>query len=366
MPAWPALAGRPCLRTECAGESGRHRHRVERRQGGRVPRGRRPARPGRRGRPVAPSRPGPGRDRRRRRLDGRGRRRAPCHRQPARQARPAHRARGLRVGPGGLSRAGERVGSRAVPADRGRPSPGDRGGGHPAALHHPLDPGLRPRPRSHGSDEPHPVVGGAGTADDVTGALVPRLARAGVAAPDRPPRGRPRARVRVPDLRSRVAGVVARPDRRARHRPARPAGGGSVGHAARAGPAADRRRDGPAAPVHARRRKLGRLVRGRRRRGGRGGRRPAGGRDLGVGGGTAVPATAPRGGGGPPRADAPAEHAGMGAVGAEPERHERPGLGARRQRHPAVTARGLAGLGRPGSVPGPGRPRPARPARCSA
>ena len=66
-----------------------------------------------------------------------------------------------------------------------------------------------------------------------------------------------------------------------RHRPPPAAGRRPLGHAARPGQAADRRRARPAAPVHARRRELGRLVRRRRRRGDRGGRRPGGGRAPG-------------------------------------------------------------------------------------
>src|SRR6266511_1985629 len=60
--------------------------------------------------------------------------------------------------PAALAVAERRERARAVPADRGQPTPRVGGRRHPAALTRAVDPGLRPRPRPHGPHQPAAVV----------------------------------------------------------------------------------------------------------------------------------------------------------------------------------------------------------------
>ena len=263
-------------------------------------------------------------------------------------AGPSAGARCLGVGPGILPGPGGRLGDRAVPADRGCAQPTGPGDRTAAVAARAVAPRLRPRPRPHGPREPPAVVAGNRAGHAGRGALVSRLARAGVAQADRAAGHRPGARRRVLPVRPRVRVLVRGAAGRARPGPAAAPGDRSLGRGHRERARRARRRTRPAAGLRVRGGQLGRLLRrrGQRCSGRRG--RTAVLRDVGIRRRPRRPPGAGRGGRRGPRGHAAPEHAGNRCLVEEPERDECPGLGAGFRRHAA---------GRPGCT----RRAPSRP-----
>jgi hypothetical protein len=184
------------------------------------------------------------------------------------------------------------------------------------------------------------------------------MARARVPPAGRPPGRRSGAGVRVSPLRPRNRRLVHRAACRPRPRRAAPTRGRALGDAARPDPSPGRPGARPAVPVQVGRRQLGRLVRGGRLRGGRGGRCPRVGGDMGIGGRTGRPTEPPSGGRRPARRDPRALHAGQGSVGPQSQRHQRRELGPQRDPDRAACAGDPAAGCRLGPQPGVGGPPP--------